>query len=264
MATTRAPLITIRGARVHNLKDVDCDIPRGRLTVITGPSGSGKSSLAFDTLYAEGQRRYVETLSPHARQFLDQLPKPDVDAISGLPPAVAIEQRTMAGHPRSTVGTATEIYDHLRVLFAVIGQPHCPRCGSRVASQAPGPLAERLTQRYPGRAVVVLAPVVRGRRGAFRREWADLADGASGGRESTGASLAVREARTRIPPAPPHRRARRPHHPQARRDAAAPSGPREGLRLGGRPRPPVHRVAGRAARQPPDGLSLLRDRTCPS
>ncbi len=122
--------IAIRGARVHNLKGLDCDLPRNSLVVITGPSGSGKSSLAFDTLYAEGQRRYVESLSPYARQFLDQLEKPDVDSVTGLSPAIAIEQRTTSSHPRSTVGTVTQIYDHLRLLFAGIGRPHCPRCGA--------------------------------------------------------------------------------------------------------------------------------------
>jgi excinuclease ABC subunit A len=119
--------ITIRGARQHNLKDISLEIPRNRLTVITGLSGSGKSSLAFDTIYAEGQRRYVESLSAYARQFLDQLEKPDVDAIDGLSPAISIEQKTTTRSPRSTVGTVTEIYDYLRLLFSSIGQPHCPK-----------------------------------------------------------------------------------------------------------------------------------------
>ena len=130
--------IAIRGARVHNLKGVDCDLPRNSLVVITGPSGSGKSSLAFDTLYAEGQRRYVESLSAYARQFLDQLEKPDVESVTGLSPAIAIEQRTTSSHPRSTVGTVTEVYDHLRVLFAGVGRPHCPRCGEPVAARSRG------------------------------------------------------------------------------------------------------------------------------
>ena len=122
--------ITVRGARQHNLKNIDVDIPRDKLTVITGLSGSGKSSLAFDTIYAEGQRRYVESLSAYARQFLDQLEKPDVDSVEGLSPAISIEQKTVARSPRSTVGTVTEIYDYLRLLFSSIGQPHCPQCGA--------------------------------------------------------------------------------------------------------------------------------------
>src|SRR6187431_2947404 len=121
--------IAVRGARVHNLKEIDVDIPRNRLVVITGVSGSGKSSLAFDTIFAEGQRRYVESLSAYARQFLEQMEKPDVDSIEGLSPAISIEQRTTSRNPRSTVGTVTEIYDYLRLLFARVGVPHCPRCG---------------------------------------------------------------------------------------------------------------------------------------
>jgi excinuclease ABC subunit A len=168
--------IAIRGARVHNLKGVDCDLPRNRLVVITGPSGSGKSSLAFDTLYAEGQRRYVESLSPYARQFLDQMEKPDVESVTGLSPAIAIEQRTTASHPRSTVGTVTEIYDHLRVLFAALGQPHCPRCQASIAALPAEKIAERLFATRAGSLVAVLAPVVRGRQGAFRKELRGLTD----------------------------------------------------------------------------------------
>src|SRR5215510_13853633 len=166
--------IIVRGAREHNLKNIDLELPRDQLVVITGLSGSGKSSLAFDTLYAEGQRRYVESLSTYARQFLEQMEKPEVDSVTGLPPAIAIEQRTTASHPRSTVGTATEIYDHLRVLFAALGRPHCPRCDRPIASQSPEQIAERLL-RYPtGTSLGVLAPVVRGRKGAFRKELAAL------------------------------------------------------------------------------------------
>ena len=128
--------IAVRGARVHNLKNIDVDIPRNRLVVITGLSGSGKSSLAFDTIYAEGQRRYVESLSAYARQFLEQMEKPDVDLIDGLSPAISIEQKTTGSNPRSTVGTVTEIYDYLRLLFANIGVPHCPNCGKEIASQS--------------------------------------------------------------------------------------------------------------------------------
>ena len=142
--------IAIRGARVHNLQGVDCDLPRNRLVVVTGPSGSGKSSLAFDTLYAEGQRRYVESLSAYARQFLDQMEKPEVESVTGLSPAIAIEQRTALGHPRSTVGTVTEIYDHLRVLFSAVGRPHCPQCRRPIASLSAEQLAESLLRRRAG------------------------------------------------------------------------------------------------------------------
>src|SRR5213593_21565 len=141
-----AQVIKISGARQHNLKNLHVEIPREKLVVITGLSGSGKSSLAFDTLYAEGQRRYVESLSAYARQFLDQMEKPDVESVTGLSPAIAIEQRTTVSHPRSTVGTVTEIYDHLRVLFAALGRPHCPKCERPVASQSAEQIAERLAR----------------------------------------------------------------------------------------------------------------------
>jgi excinuclease ABC subunit A len=167
--------IAIRGARVHNLQGLDCDLPRNRLIVITGPSGSGKSSLAFDTLYAEGQRRYVESLSTYARQFLQQMDKPDVESISGLPPAIAIEQRTTVSHPRSTVGTVTEIYDHLRVLFAAVGRPHCPGCSKPIEAQNAEQLAARLMANPAGTHMAVLAPIVRGRKGGFKKELAQLA-----------------------------------------------------------------------------------------
>jgi excinuclease ABC subunit A len=166
--------ILIRGARVNNLQGLDCEIPRNRLAVITGPSGSGKSSLAFDTLYAEGQRRYVESLSAYARQFLDQMAKPDVEEILGLQPAIAIEQKTTAGHPRSTVGTVTEIYDHLRVMFSALGQPHCPRCTARIEARSAEQIADLLLGTRLGAPVAVLAPVVRGRKGGFKRELLEL------------------------------------------------------------------------------------------
>jgi excinuclease ABC subunit A len=168
--------ITIRGARVHNLQGVDCDLPRHRLTVITGPSGSGKSSLAFDTLYAEGQRRYVESLSPYARQFLEQLEKPEVESVTGLSPAIAIDQRTNISHPRSTVGTVSEVYDHLRVLFSALGRPHCPRCAREIAAQTAEQMALQLFDQAPGAPIAVLSPVVRGRKGAFKRELAELVE----------------------------------------------------------------------------------------
>ena len=162
--------IAVRGARVHNLKNIDVDLPRDRLVVITGLSGSGKSSLAFDTIYAEGQRRYVESLSAYARQFLEQMEKPDVDLIEGLSPAISIEQKTTGSNPRSTVGTVTEIYDYLRLLFANIGVPHCYRCGREIASQSLERILD-LVMLYPQDARInVLAPIVRGRKGEFKKE----------------------------------------------------------------------------------------------
>ncbi len=160
--------IRIRGARQHNLKNLHLEIPRGRLVVITGLSGSGKSSLAFDTLYAEGQRRYVESLSAYARQFLEQMDKPDVDAIEGLSPAISIEQKTTVRNPRSTVGTVTEVYDYLRVLYARVGQPHCPSCGRPITSQTVTQMVDRVLGLDEGARVEVLAPVVRGRKGEHR------------------------------------------------------------------------------------------------
>mgnify|MGYP001579648488 FL=1 len=167
-------VIAVRGARVHNLKNIDVDIPRDRLVVITGLSGSGKSSLAFDTVYAEGQRRYVESLSAYARQFLEQMEKPDVDLIEGLSPAIAIEQKTTASNPRSTVGTVTEIYDYLRLLFANIGVPHCHLCGREIASQTLERIVDMVLVNPPEERINVLAPIVRGRKGEFRKELAAL------------------------------------------------------------------------------------------
>ena len=166
--------IAVRGARVHNLKNIDVDLPRERLVVLTGLSGSGKSSLAFDTIYAEGQRRYVESLSAYARQFLEQMEKPDVDLIEGLSPAISIEQKTTASNPRSTVGTVTEIYDYLRLLFANIGVPHCPNCGREIASQSLERIID-LVMTYPqDERINVLAPLVRGRKGEFKKELESL------------------------------------------------------------------------------------------
>ena len=162
--------IAVRGARVHNLKNIDVDLPRDQLVVITGLSGSGKSSLAFDTIYAEGQRRYVESLSAYARQFLEQMEKPDVDLIDGLSPAISIEQKTTGSNPRSTVGTVTEIYDYLRLLFANVGVPHCYNCGKEIASQSLERILD-LVMLYPTDARInVMAPIVRGRKGEFKKE----------------------------------------------------------------------------------------------
>jgi len=166
--------IEIQGAREHNLRGIDVRIPRDRLVVITGLSGSGKSSLAFDTLYAEGQRRYVESLSAYARQFLDQMEKPDVESIEGLSPAISIEQKTVSRSPRSTVGTATEIYDYLRLLYARAGEPHCPRCDLPIASQSVDQMTEQVLALGEGVRVDVMAPVVRGRKGEYRKELADF------------------------------------------------------------------------------------------
>ncbi len=167
--------ITVRGARQHNLKNINVEIPRDRLTVITGLSGSGKSSLAFDTIYAEGQRRYVESLSAYARQFLDQLEKPDVDSVDGLSPAISIEQKTVARSPRSTVGTVTEIYDYLRLLFSSIGQPHCYLCGSPITRQSVEQIIQSVLALPEGERVMILAPIVRGRKGEFKKELEKLA-----------------------------------------------------------------------------------------
>ena len=166
--------VAVRGARVHNLKNIDVDLPRDRLVVITGLSGSGKSSLAFDTIYAEGQRRYVESLSSYARQFLEQMEKPDVDLIDGLSPAIAIEQKTTGSNPRSTVGTVTEIYDYLRLLFANIGVPHCHLCGREIASQSLERIIDMVMLSPNEERVNVLAPIVRGRKGEFKKELAAL------------------------------------------------------------------------------------------
>jgi len=166
--------VVVRGARTHNLRGVNVRIPRDQFVVLTGPSGSGKSSLAFDTLYAEGQRRYVESLSPYARQFLDQLEKPEVESIEGISPALAIEQRSIGRSPRSTVGTATEISDYLRLLFARAGQPHCPRCDLPIAPQTVGQMTERVLELAEGSRVQILAPMVRGRKGAYRKELEEM------------------------------------------------------------------------------------------
>ena len=166
--------IQVKGARVNNLKNVSFSVPINQMTVVTGVSGSGKSSLAFDTIFAEGQRRYVESLSAYARQFLEQMEKPDVDLIDGLSPAISIEQKTTASNPRSTVGTVTEIYDYLRLLFANIGVPHCPQCGREISAQSLERIMDMVLL-YPQDARInVLAPVVRGRKGEYRKLFHDF------------------------------------------------------------------------------------------
>ncbi|MDE3180408.1 MAG: excinuclease ABC subunit A, partial [Acidobacteriota bacterium] len=175
--------ITVRGARQHNLQNISVAIPRNKLSVVTGLSGSGKSSLAFDVIYAEGQRRYVQTLSPYARQFLDQMERPEVDSIEGLSPAISIEQKTTSRSPRSTVGTITEIYDFLRLLYSSIGVPHCHRCGRAISRQTTEQIVSTIMgmltsggEDVPGDArVMILAPVVRGRKGEFKKLFEKLA-----------------------------------------------------------------------------------------
>ena len=157
--------IIIRGAREHNLRNVSLTVPRDKLVVFTGLSGSGKSSLAFDTIYAEGQRRYVESLSSYARQFLGQMEKPDVDQIDGLSPAISIDQKSTNRNPRSTVGTVTEIYDYFRLLYARIGIPHCPKCGREIAKQTVDQMVDQIMNMGEGTKIQLLAPVVRGRKG---------------------------------------------------------------------------------------------------
>src|SRR5450631_2697496 len=166
--------IVVRGARQHNLKNIDINIPRNQLVVMTGVSGSGKSSLAFDTIFAEGQRRYVESLSSYARQFLGQMDKPDVDAIEGLSPAISIDQKTTSRNPRSTVGTVTEIYDFLRLLWARIGQPHCPVCGRPITGQSAEQIIDQVMELPEGTRFMVMAPIVRGRKGEFGKRFEDL------------------------------------------------------------------------------------------
>lgn len=162
--------IVIKGAREHNLKNIDLTIPRDKLIVFTGLSGSGKSSLAFDTIYAEGQRRYVESLSSYARQFLGQMEKPDVDYIDGLSPAISIDQKTTSRNPRSTVGTVTEIYDYLRLLYARIGTPHCTKCGREITQQTVDQIVDRVMELEEKTRIQIMAPIVKGRKGEFVKE----------------------------------------------------------------------------------------------
>src|SRR5687767_12306031 len=166
--------LVVRGAREHNLKNVHLELPRDALIVFTGISGSGKSSLAFDTIYAEGQRRYVESLSSYARQFLGQMDKPDVDFIEGLSPAISIDQKSASRNPRSTVGTITEIYDYLRLLYARIGKPHCHQCGRPIARQTPEQIVDQVLQLEAGTKFQVLAPIVRGKKGEYEKLFEEL------------------------------------------------------------------------------------------
>src|SRR6202162_5464536 len=169
--------LVIHGAREHNLKNVTLDLPRDKLIVFTGLSGSGKSSLAFDTIYAEGQRRYVESLSSYARQFLGQMEKPDVDYIEGLSPAISIDQKSTSRNPRSTVGTVTEIYDYLRLLYARIGKPHCYQCGRAISSQTSEQIVDQVMELPEGTRLQLLAPVIRGRKGEYKKLFEEIGKG---------------------------------------------------------------------------------------
>ena len=165
--------ILIKGARANNLKNISLEIPREKLVVLTGLSGSGKSSLAFETIYAEGQRRYVESLSSYARQFLGQMEKPDVDSIDGLSPAIAIDQKTTSRNPRSTVGTVTEIYDYLRLLWARVGIPHCPKCGREIRQQTIDQIVDQVMALQEGTRIQILSPVIRARKGEYKSVFED-------------------------------------------------------------------------------------------
>src|SRR5213596_1449999 len=169
-----AQVIKIIGARQHNLKNLSVEIPRDKLVVITGLSGSGKSSLAFDTIFAEGQRRYIESLSAYARQFLDKMEKPDVDHIDGLSPAISIDQKGSTHNPRSTVGTVTEIYDYLRLLYARIGHPHCPNCGREVSRQTIQQIVDAVLSLPEGSRILLLAPLVQGRKGEYKNVFEEM------------------------------------------------------------------------------------------
>ena len=162
--------IRIKGAKENNLKNIDLTVPREKLVVFTGVSGSGKSTLAFETIFAEGQRRYVESLSSYARMFLGQMEKPDVESIEGLSPAISIDQKTTSNNPRSTVGTVTEIYDYFRLLFARVGEPHCPKCGRRIERQTVDQIADKVMAMPEGSKILVNAPVVRGRKGEYSKQ----------------------------------------------------------------------------------------------
>jgi excinuclease ABC subunit A len=166
--------IIVKGARQHNLKDVTLEIPKNNLVVITGISGSGKSTLAFDTIYAEGQRRYVESLSAYARQFLEMMDKPDVDSIEGLSPAISIQQKTTSKNPRSTVGTVTEVYDYLRLLFARVGIPHCHKCGNMITTQSADSIVDDILRNFEGQNIIILAPIIEAKKGTYKKLFAEL------------------------------------------------------------------------------------------
>ena len=210
--------IVIKGAREHNLRDVELSLPRNQLICLTGVSGSGKSSLAFDTLYAEGQRRYVESLSSFARQFLGQMPKPDVDYIGGLSPSISISQKSSGQNPRSTVGTITEIYDYLRVLFARTGQGHCPKCQRPITAQTREQIIEQVGRLPEGTRFLVLAPLIKAQKGEYRDLFVDLLEaGVRSGPRRRHRRLAHGRLAPRSPDAARHRSRRR--SPGGRRSA---------------------------------------------
>ncbi|GMA37484.1 hypothetical protein [Demequina litorisediminis] len=223
--------LLVRGAREHNLKGVDLDLPRDSLIVFSGLSGSGKSSLAFDTIFAEGQRRYVESLSAYARQFLGQMDKPDVDFIEGLSPAVSIDQKSTNRNPRSTVGTITEVHDYLRLLYARVGTPHCPVCGELIQAQTPQQIVDSVLSLPEGTRYQVLAPVVRGRKGEYADLFEELqqqgfararVDGEVVQAHRSAATREEAQARHRGGGGPPRRARWRPQAPDGlRRDRAA-------------------------------------------
>ena len=213
--------IVIKGAREHNLKNVDLVLPRNRLIVVTGLSGSGKSSLAFDTIYAEGQRRYVESLSSYARQFLGQMEKPDVDYIEGLSPAISIDQKSTSRNPRSTVGTVTEIYDYLRLLFARVGTPHCYNCGREISSQSSEQIVDSILELPEGTRIQLLAPLVRGRKGEYAKLFEEIAkEGFARVRVDGEIEGTAREDRARQEAQAHDRGRRRPPGDEARRSQA--------------------------------------------
>ncbi len=250
--------IVVRGAREHNLKNLHLEIPRDRLVVVTGVSGSGKSSLAFDTLFAEGQRRYVESLSAYARQFLPQVEKPDVDSIDGLSPAISIEQKSVSKNPRSTVGTVTEIHDYLRLLYASVGIPHCPKCGQVIRPQTVQQMVDRILGLPEGTRLHLYAPYVRGKKGEYRKQLAEMArQGFVRARvDGDGDRPAARAAAPRQAEEALDRRAGRPPGGQAGARQAAGGLARD--RAQGRRRPGGRRARG-AARGDPVAELLLRE-----